>query len=64
LGLLAVGGLAVAVILAILNYEENLFGPLIVLGLGAIGAVLLGWLATGLSLLRSTGPVRAVGAVV
>jgi len=63
LGLQAVGGLSVAVVFAILNWEENLMGPLI-LALAAIGAILLGCLVTGLSLLRSTGPVRAVGAVV
>jgi peptidoglycan/LPS O-acetylase OafA/YrhL len=63
LGLLAVGGLSVALALAILNSDAEEMAELVPL-LVALGAILLGCLAIGLSLLRSTGPVRAVGAVV
>jgi len=63
LGLLAVGGLTVALALAILNSDAEEMAELVPL-LIALGAILLGCLATGLSLLRSTGPVRAVGAAV
>jgi len=63
LGLLAVGGLSVALALAILNSDAEEMAELVPL-LIALGAILLGCLATGLSLLRLRGPVRAVGAVV
>jgi hypothetical protein len=63
LGLLAVGGLSVALALAILNSDAEEMAELVPL-LIALGAILLGCLATGLSLLRSTGLVRAVGAFV
>jgi hypothetical protein len=49
--------------LAILNSDAEEMAELVPI-LIALGAILLGCLATGLSLLRSTGPVRAVGAVI
>lgn len=63
LGLLAVGGLSVALALAILNSDAEEMAELVPL-LIALGAILLGCLVIGLSLLQSRGPVRAVGAVV
>jgi len=63
LGLLAVGGLSVALALAILNSDAEEMAELVPL-LIALGAILLGCLSTGLSLLRLRGPGRAVGAVV
>lgn len=58
-GLLALGAFAVVVMEA-LESSDNPMAPLTPL-LIAIGAFLIGILATGLSLARSSGPQRAVG---